>query len=141
MTAVSFFVHGAVAGQGSMAAVPTRDGRVWMKHDSPKTEPWRATVGYAARQKMRGREMLEGALVLTVRFWLPRPKSVPKSREFPNKRPDLDKLCRAIGDALEGIVYANDSQICSLRADKHYGGAVGAEITVETIRAHHSEVT
>ena len=136
MSSITFTVRGAVAGQGSMAAVVNRRGQLWMKHDSPKTEPWRQTVGYAARRAMRGQAMLTGPLDLNLLFFLPRPKSAPVSRALPETKPDLDKLCRAIGDALEGIVFVNDSRIVRLAALKLYAteeNPVGASISVKEL--------
>ena len=37
--------------------------------------------------------------------------SVSKKKRFPVTSPDLDKLCRAVGDALEKTVLVNDAQI------------------------------
>jgi Holliday junction resolvase RusA-like endonuclease len=50
---------------------------------------------------------------------MPRPKSV--SRKYPNTAPDLDKLLRGIGDALQiAGVISNDGQIVSIEAHKVY---------------------
>lgn len=46
---------------------------------------------------------------------------------------DVDKLARAVLDALEGIAYANDAQVCALDARKefdHGGQGPGVYITV-----------
>lgn len=65
---------------------------------------------------------LEGPVKLAVSFTLPRPKSAPKWRLWPDKKPDLDKLVRAIGDALtQSGAISDDAQIVLLSADKQYG--------------------
>jgi hypothetical protein len=40
-------------------------------------------------------------------------------------KPDLDKLVRAVGDALTGILYRDDAQIVSLNASKRFAGLGG----------------
>lgn len=43
-------------------------------------------------------------------------------RIYKTTKPDLpDNLCKGVCDAMESIVYLNDSQICSLRSQKVYG--------------------
>lgn len=38
----------------------------------------------------------------------------------PPVRPDLDKLARAVGDALTGVCYRDDAQVVNLCAAKYY---------------------
>jgi len=53
-------------------------------------------------------------------FWFDRPKSIPDYVERHFKRPDIDNLAKAVQDALEGVVYEDDSQIYWLLARKYY---------------------
>src|SRR5262249_8168156 len=39
------------------------------------------------------------------------------------KAPDLDKIIRALGDALSRVVFADDAQVCELVAWKKYAAA------------------
>ena len=56
---------------------------------------------------------------LELEFVMPRPKSTPKkSTPAAIKRPDLDKLVRAVMDAITGVVVVDDSQIVHLVATK-----------------------
>ena len=55
-----------------------------------------------------------------------KPKTV--KRIYPFVRPDLDKLCRAVLDALTGIAYKDDQQVVSLFATKSYGERAGVFI-------------
>ena len=45
-------------------------------------------------------------------------------------KPDLDKLARAVGDALTGVAYRDDAQITRWHLQKRYGEQAGTEITV-----------
>ena len=57
-------------------------------------------------------------------FCLPRPKSVRGVIPTSKSSYDLDKLCRALGDALEGAgVLKNDSRITTWHARKRYAEA------------------
>lgn len=50
---------------------------------------------------------------------LPRPVRTPKSRTPPAiKKPDGDKLLRAVLDALTGVAWVDDSQVTDARARK-----------------------
>ncbi len=134
---IRFVTLGAIAGQGSMTALISKStGKAIVKHES-KLLVWRQTVGYDARRNMRGRPKLEGPLELCVWFYLPRRKSV--TRERPSVKPDLDKLVRAIGDALEGIVYVNDSQIVRIVAEKFYGAPSRVEVAVSEMMAEERD--
>jgi len=51
-----------------------------------------------------------------------KPKYAKKDAE-PTKKPDLDKLIRAAGDALSTIAYRDDAQITFISAMKRYADA------------------
>ena len=53
---------------------------------------------------------------------MPPPKSLRKAERggFVWKRPDADKLARAVLDALEGVVYQQDAQVAHLEVSKLY---------------------
>ena len=40
--------------------------------------------------------------------------------------PDLDNYIKAVADACQGVIYANDSQIVSVKATKVWSGDSGA---------------
>lgn len=129
------FVPGRPAPQGSKRHV----GRGILVESSKDLGPWRERVALAAHNEMvrLGRSVADGAVYVTLYFILPRPKSAPKS-ETPAavKRPDLDKLQRAILDALTGICFVDDSQVVTIYAHKRIaepGETAGAEIRVEGV--------
>ena len=64
--------------------------------------------------------LLIGPVVLSVSFYLARPKSLPKKVRQHAKRPDLDKLIRGATDALTGIVWKDDAQVVTILATKAY---------------------
>jgi crossover junction endodeoxyribonuclease RusA len=130
---ISFIVYGAPVPQGSK--------NPWGGEANPKTRPWRAAVSAAAADAMDGQALLAGPVELTVEFVFPRPKShfgtgrnagvlKDTAPEYVTKAPDLDKLTRAIGDALTGVVFRDDAQVADLSVRKVYGEPTRALIEV-----------
>ena len=124
---VSFVVFGTPAPQGSKTL--TRYG---MREANKGTRPWREAVAWHAAEAMAEKELLEGPLLLEATFVFPRPKShygtgrragglKATAPFYCATRPDVDKLQRAIGDAMAGIVYREDAQIVRIAAFKAYG--------------------
>ena len=126
---IIFTVFGKPAQMGSKKAffVKNLNRSVITDVNSKRKKEWTGSVAQAAAQVMKGRELLSGAIKLTVHFHFQRPgshfgtgknKSVLKS-SAPRRHtqtPDLDKLIRCLGDALTGIVYRDDRQICEVQA-------------------------
>ena len=113
MTTRSVFVPGKPAPQGSKRHV----GRGILIESSKELGPWRERVALAAHSHAPG--LSTGPVGLTLKFVMPRPKSAPKLSTPPaTKRPDLDKLIRAILDALTGVWFADDSTVTAVYASK-----------------------
>lgn len=82
--------------------------------------------------------MLEGHLQLEIKAYFGIPKSSTKKvREKmiggslrPTKRPDIDNVVKSIADALNGVAYADDSQIVTLVASKHYSDQPRVELVI-----------
>ena len=129
---IEFTVDGPPCTQGSMRST-TVGGRRVLYHDNAKLVPWRRRAFLAARDAMvRARVLtLDGPVSVDARFVVERPKSA-KKRAHPHTKPDLDKLCRALGDALTGVVVTDDSRIVEWRARKEYGEP-RTEVRVEVV--------
>jgi crossover junction endodeoxyribonuclease RusA len=108
--------------------------------DNPDVKKWQAEINRAAwsanqdRPADRRGDFQQGPIELSVRFFLPRPTGLAKSYTGPHlKKPDLDKLVRAVKDALKDVVWKDDSQVIHVDAWKGYA-AVGdtprAEIVI-----------
>lgn len=123
---LSVTVAGHPQAQGSMVA--TAGGGV-RNMSRAKLGQWRASIGWACRSAMRT-QPIEGPVIVTLRFRLRTAREGPMT-----KRPDLDKLARAVLDAMAGIVYRDDAQVVGLLARKD--GAIpgvldeGVDITVQ----------
>ena len=115
-------VAGVPAPQGSKRHV----GNGRMVESSRAVGPWREAVR-AETQRACGQRFTEGQPVaVMIDFRLPRPKSTPKRVGLPAKRPDLDKLVRAVLDGLvAGGALGDDGQVTWLEARKKFAGERG----------------
>lgn len=119
-------VYGTPGPQGSKKFVGmSKAGRGLMVESSAKVRPWREAVkwGYLSVHPSL-RAQLQGAVSVEMIFTLPKPKSAPKTRRsFPDKKPDIDKLCRSTLDALVQVgAIEDDARVVRLAAQKVFPG-------------------
>lgn len=103
-----------------------------------KTIEYETRVATKARIAMGSSEPLKGHLNVFLYLRYTVPPSYTKKRkeaclngfEFP-KRIDLDNCYKSITDAMNGIVYLDDSQIVEAHIHKCYAEEPGANIMVQ----------
>ncbi|HYS41150.1 MAG TPA: RusA family crossover junction endodeoxyribonuclease [Pseudonocardiaceae bacterium] len=139
------FVPGRPAPQGSKRHV----GKGIMIEMSKHVAPWRTDIReavIAARKAYHAATIASftagapaaGPMLVRLEFVMPRPAGTPKRRTpAAVKRPDCDKLARAVLDAVgsAGCVWVDDSQVVDLHATKRIaepGEAPGCRITIHT---------
>jgi crossover junction endodeoxyribonuclease RusA len=139
-SAISFVAIGTPVPKGSMKAF-MRPGMRFpiVTNDNDKTRPWASAVQNAAIVATKyATEVLfkSGPVSVDVDFYLPRPKSLPNKVTAHCKKPDVDKLLRAILDALKGVIWTDDSQVVDIHGTKHYAtiDMPRAEIHVSMVR-------
>lgn len=126
---IHFTVPGNPISQGSMNV--GKNGQVY--HSNGDLVPWRQKVLDVAllHARQAGWELpLDEPLMVGVVFYLPKPRK-PKF-DVPATGYDLDKLQRAVGDALSPSkgqrVIINDNRICKwLDPEKRYAKSPGEE--------------
>lgn len=128
------FVPGKPAPQGSKRFLGVRGGKGINVESSKAVAPWRADIRECVRNRCEY-ATLHGPLVVLLEFVLPRPLSAPKRRTPPAvKRPDIDKLSRAVLDALGSAgIWQDDAQVIELTARKRIaelGEASGCLIVI-----------
>ena len=111
-------VYGLPVAQGRPRAFKLPSGQIRV-YDPAKSKDWKRTV-MAQALVVKPERLLDGALEGEIDFYLPRPKSLPKRVAYPIKKPDVSNLLKGTEDALRGIIFADDSQIVTLRITKHY---------------------
>ena len=128
---LAFTVFGVAQSMGSKRAfTPKGWDRPVITDSNRNLKQWQRLVADGASQAIAATSpqwaLLEGGVRLTVAFYLPRPKSLPKRVTAHTKAIDLDKAVRAIGDALTRIAYRDDAQVCEIVAAKSYAGTTDA---------------
>ena len=113
-----------------------------MVESSQYVGPWRERIALAAHNHKTGSTLPlpfhDRPLWLVLKFVMPRPASTPKTRATPPaiKRPDLDKLVRAVFDGLTNIIFTDDACITHLEAHKRIAEpneTPGVHISIESL--------
>jgi Holliday junction resolvase RusA-like endonuclease len=116
--------------------IPQGSKRVVRGHlidaNATKLRPWRAVLAAAAWDAMDDdEEPTTEAVRVHATFYFPRPRHhygtgrnaevvKPSAPVWVAVRPDLDKLERALLDALTGVVWRDDAQVVAMNAAKVY---------------------
>ncbi len=135
---ISFFVPGTPKPQGSKRGYVNRHtGQIAIVEAGGQAfADWRGDVKRFAVDTMLGRPPLTGPVGVYLTFRLARPKSHPKTKTtYPVARPDLDKLVRAVFDALTSVCFADDAQITQLIARKRWATDSTPGVYVEVFSA------
>lgn len=87
-----------------------------------------------------GNNKLEGPISAKILGVFGVPKSMSKKQQkklieekHHTKKPDCDNIGKSILDALNGIAYKDDSQVCKLYIEKIYGEESRTEVVLEEI--------
>jgi Holliday junction resolvase RusA-like endonuclease len=111
-----------------------------------RVKDWRHDVGTTGLRALRdaGLVLLRGPMCVRLTFYLPRPKGhygakgflLPSAPMYPEPQPDVIKLSRAVEDALNHLVWEDDSRIISGHYQKFYASKTqqpGVDVTVTMI--------
>lgn len=111
-------------------------------YDPKKVAVFKRQLGMLAKQQMldRGLDPFDGPLEVCMEFYRPVQASISKKERVrrlsgvhrPTVKPDLSNYIKALEDALNGIIWADDNLIVSLEAKKFY--ADRPHLTVEIRR-------
>lgn len=138
-------VLGLPVPQGSKTAFRhAQTGKVIIKEANASLSDWRSLVAGQARQALAGAGPFTTPCWAFLAFYLPRPTGHygtgrnagtlrPSAPAHPGVKPDLDKLTRAVFDALTiAGVWRDDALCCGVHAWKKYADVrpVGLVLTV-----------
>jgi Holliday junction resolvase RusA-like endonuclease len=103
-----------------------------------KTRRYEDLIRLEAGRVMDGLDQLQGALSVKIRAFMQTPQAIAKHKAKgplaetgelrPLTKPDVDNFAKVI-DALNGIVWRDDSQVVSLTVDKFYSSRPRLELT------------
>lgn len=124
----NFFVPGSPVAQPRIRATVT-GGNARMYTPDNGVVRWKRSIKFIARQNWHGLAMPD-AFRVDLEFIFARPKAMTwKTKPMPSinhlKKPDRDNLDKAVLDALTGIFWQDDCQVCDGRIQKRI--ASGAE--------------
>lgn len=134
---VMFQVEGTPIGKGRPKFA--RRGNFVSTYTPTKTRDYEELIRDAAKIAMGSTEPIETPVVACIYIIVPIPASYSKKRsaacldgsERPCKKPDIDNIIKAYLDAMNGIVYKDDTQVVSLHATKVYGTVGMVEVMVQ----------
>lgn len=129
---IAFAVRGIPVPQGSKRAYVVNGKPILTEEAGPRHKTWRSDIKARAEQEWFAAPT-EGACLVRLIFRFPRPLShfgTGKNRDVlkatapvdHTQKPDIDKLTRAVLDALTGIIWKDDDQVCQLVVTKEWCG-------------------
>ena len=146
---LTFSVEGIPQGKGRARSTIINAGpRSFVSHYTPKkTREYEEGISYAAAAVMFSRPPLDEAVRfgLVIRCSVPASWSRRKRQEalsgfrHPAGKPDIDNSAKAVLDALNGIVWRDDSLVCEVAMVKRYAERPGIDVTIETLAAAERE--
>jgi len=106
-----------------------------------KTARFEERLAWAAQDTMKRRPLFDGPLrvLINAYFSIPLSKSAKwklaalEQKILPTKKPDIDNIIKGIADALNKVVYVDDTQIVSLSAGKFYSDRPRIEIFIRRL--------
>ncbi|WLR44526.1 RusA family crossover junction endodeoxyribonuclease (plasmid) [Bacillus carboniphilus] len=133
---IEFTVYGEPVAQGRPRA-STRNGQVRM-YDPIKSRDFKQYVKLVASQH-KPTKLLEGPLSLEVIVYKPSLKKFSKKKKVaaeqgklrPITKPDVDNYVKGVKDALNKVIWNDDSQVVDLKVSKFYSEEPRVEIKVE----------
>ena len=143
---VEFTTPGEPVAQGRPRAGKTRYGKTIM-YDPQNSRDYKQFVGLVARQHAP-KTKLEGALSVRMKIYRQIPKSTTKKNRAlflagikrPVVKPDIDNFTKGVLDALNHIIYTDDSQVVDLNASKYYSDNPRVELEIKEIDIYEGEV-
>ncbi len=136
---LKFDIPGVPVGKGRPRAA--RSGRHIRLYTPEKTASYEGVIALTARQAMAGACLLEGPLATSLDIRLPIPQSWSARKqaaalagtEHPTKKPDVDNVIKAIFDALNGVVWDDDTQVVQVMVRKRYAAVPGVAVEIAEV--------
>lgn len=136
MMQIHFQVKGDPKGKGRPRF--SRVGSFTKVYSDKQTLTYEAMIATFAKQAMGGTEPLKTPVSVFLYVRLPIPQSYPKKRreaclsgaEKPCKKPDIDNIAKTYLDAMNGVIFVDDTQVIDLHVKKLYAEKAGVDVMV-----------
>ncbi len=136
MMQIVFTVPGPPRGKGRPKFA--RRGNFVQTYTDAKTASYEDQIKFYALQAMGSSEPFKTPLQAFLYIRLPTPQSYSKKRtkdcleglERPSKKPDIDNVAKSYLDAMNGVVYVDDTQVVELHIKKLYSSVAGVDVAV-----------
>lgn len=116
----TFVIDGRCPTKGSTKSfVSPKTGKVVTMADSKTLKQWTIDARWQARAAKVPMIYKPHGVHMSVRVQFVKPKT--SKQTVPTVRPDIDKLLRAVLDALTNVAYQDDSQVVAVTTTKVYG--------------------
>ena len=133
---VTYMVEGNPVGKGRPRFA--KRGNFVSTYTPTKTRDYETVIKDAAKLAMGSSEPLETPVTVAIYITVPIPQSYSKKRteaclsgfEKPIKKPDIDNIAKCFLDAMNEIVYKDDTQVLTLHMTKAYGTVGMVEVMV-----------
>ncbi|AKD30311.1 MULTISPECIES: RusA family crossover junction endodeoxyribonuclease [Bacillus] len=140
MSSIQFIVYGEPIAQGRPRG-SIQNGKVRM-YDPVKSKNFKQYVALVASQH-RPKQVITGPVAMEVRVFRPMPKTVSGSKRKkenaekgllrPVTKPDVDNYVKGVKDALNHLIYKDDSQVVDLKVSKFYSEEPRVEVIITEI--------
>lgn len=136
MTEFELFIGGEPVAQGR-PRFSTKDG-IFRTIDPKESREFKQVIQKMAREKMIGEPQMEGPLCLYLKVYRVPAKSWAKGKrrsaienhEGIQSKPDLDNYIKLVLDAINGVVFNDDSAIVRICASKRWAESPGMKIRI-----------
>jgi Holliday junction resolvase RusA-like endonuclease len=136
MMQIHFQVEGDPKGKGRPRF--SRVGSFTKVYTDKQTLTYESLIATFAKQAMGGTEPLKTPVSVFLYVRLPIPQSYPKKRreaclngsEKPCKKPDIDNIAKTYLDAMNGVIFVDDTQVIDLHVKKLYAEKAGVDVMV-----------
>ncbi|QAS52828.1 RusA family crossover junction endodeoxyribonuclease [Halobacillus litoralis] len=136
---IQFTVLGEPVAQGRPRSGRTSRGKTVL-YDPKKSKDFKQYVGLVASQHAPS-DLLEGPLNVRVKVYKPLLKSFSKKRTAeaeaglyrPVTKPDVDNYAKGIKDALNKVIWNDDSQVVEFTISKWYSSKPRVEVEISEV--------
>jgi len=116
----------------------SRHGKFTKVYTDQATLDYETAIQAYASKAMGAQKPLEIPVGVYLYIRLPVPQSYSKKRteaclagsERPSKKPDIDNVAKCFLDAMNGVIYLDDTQVVDLHIKKLYSAVAGVDVAI-----------